>query len=117
MKRLLTFLLLLIPTTSMINAQSYKSADYGDLWSKVEKALKKGLPQTAVKYLDELEALATKADDGLELLVVCETKLDQLREYNWKEAGPYYSTVDRQRSIILGDLNGSIAKYSDHPRV
>ena len=117
MKRLLTFLLLLIPTTSMINAQSYKSANYGDLWSKVEKALKKGLPQTAVKYLDELEALATKADDGLELLVVCETKLDQLREYNWKEAGPYYSTVDRQRSIILGDLNGSIAKYSDHPRV
>ncbi|NLB67044.1 MAG: hypothetical protein GX798_01120 [Bacteroidales bacterium] len=117
MKRLLTFLLLIIPMTSMINAQSYKSVDYSDLWAKVEKALKKGLPQTAVKYLDELEDLATKADDGLELLVVCETKLDQLREYNWKEASPYYSKVDLIRSIVLGDLNGSIAKYSDHPRV
>lgn len=117
MKRLLTFLLLTIPMTSMINAQSYKSVDYSDLWKKVEKAEKKGLPQTAVKYLDEIETLAKKADDGLELLVIYEAKLEQLRQYNWKEAGPYYSTVDRQRSIILGDLDGSIAKYPDHPRV
>lgn len=39
---------------------------------------KKGLPQTAVKYLDKLEALAEKAEDDLELLVIREKKQEQL---------------------------------------
>jgi len=60
--------------TSMINVQSYELVDYSDLWKQVEKAEKKGLPQTAVKYLDKLEALAEKAEDDLELLVIREKK-------------------------------------------
>ncbi len=117
MKRLLTFLLLIIPMTSMINAQSYKSVDYSDLWKKVEKAEKKGLPQTAVKYLDELEVLAEKSGDDLELLVIREKKQEQLREYNWKESNSYYPKVTQQRDILYDNLDESIAKYSDHPRV
>lgn len=117
MKRLLTFLLLIIPMTSMINVQSYKLVDYSDLWKQVEKAEKKGLPQTAVKYLDKLEALAEKAEDDLELLVIREKKQEQLQEYNWKEANSYYPKVSQQMDILYANLDESIAKYSDHPRV
>ena len=101
------------------NAQnpSWNTTQYAALWSKVEKALDAGKPQTAAGYLSELETMTREKGDDLERLEVMKQRYECLTRYNWKDARDYYTRYSALQDSIFRDLDANIEKYCRHPRV
>lgn len=101
------------------NAQnpSWNTTQYAALWSKVEKALDAGKPQTAAGYLSELETMTREKGDDLERLEVMKQRYECLSRYNWKDARDYYTRYSALQDSIFRDLDANIEKYCRHPRV
>lgn len=95
----------------------WNTAQYAQLWNQVEKALDDGKPQTAAKYLGELEDMTRTAGDELERLEVMRQRYECMSRYNWKEARDYYEGYTSFRDSVFRDLDTSIEKYNRHPRV
>ena len=106
----------MIPILNTMNAQTSNDKASAALWAKVDKALEEGKPQTAVGFLRELEQIAIKDGDVLEHYAISLNILENLREYNWKEANQYNSTVADLQRQLFDDVDASIEKYGDHPR-
>lgn len=111
---MLAFILLVISCSMAINNNKNT---YSKLWKEVEKAESKGLPQTAAKLLRELEELTIKQKDTLEQLCVSERLLDNLQQYNWKEANEYRPNHYTLRNEVYDNLDHFIEKYEGNPRV
>ncbi|MBR5735908.1 MAG: hypothetical protein IKX60_03850 [Bacteroidales bacterium] len=95
----------------------WNTAQYAQQWKQVEKALADGKPQTAAKYLGELEEMTRANGDELERLEVMRQRYDCLSRYNWKEARDYYSAYSGLRDSVFSSLDTNIEKYCKHPRV
>ena len=95
----------------------WNTAQYAQLWSQVEKALSDGKPQTAARYLGELEEMTRAGGDELERLEVMRQRYECLSRYNWKEARDYYPGYSELRDSVFSSLDSNIEKYCKHPRV
>ena len=95
----------------------WNTTQYASLWNQVEKALNAGKPQTAAKYLGELEEMTRETGDDLERLEVMRQRYDCITRYNWKESREYSPGYTSLRDSVYKELDANIEKYSGHPRV